>query len=92
MQMYRGKSLKALTYDVSEGFAAINPIFLKAMDPESLRDFYKELSKTQMQIRASKFPTHDIPAIRTRNLRLQRLYSATIVVRNFARERKIQLV
>lgn len=91
MPNIRGKSLKALTYDVAEGFVTVNPIFLKSFEPESLRDFYKEISKAQIEVRGAKFPTNDIPAIRNRNLKLQRLYSASMIIRNYARERRISL-
>jgi hypothetical protein len=91
MPSVRGKSLKAVVRDVAEGYTAVNPIFLKSFDGESLRVFYGEMSKVQVEIRAEKFPAHDIVAIRSRNLRLQRLYSAVMIVRNYARERRIVL-
>jgi hypothetical protein len=49
------------------------------------------LTKVQIEIRAEKFPQGDVQAIRWRNTRLQRLNSASIILRNFARERKIIL-
>lgn len=88
----RGKSLKALIRDVAEGYVAVNPLFLKSFEPEILRDFYHEISKVQIDIRTEKFPTRDIIAIRGRNVKLQRLYSAVMIIRNFARERRIALV
>lgn len=91
MSNIRGKSLKALTQDVAEGYMAVNPILLKLFEPEHLRNFYKELSKTQNDIRGEKFPTNDLAAIRARNLKLQRLYAASMIVRNFAKERRIML-
>lgn len=91
MANIRGKSLKAVVRDVAEGYATVNPIFLKSFDAETLRAFYGEISKVQIEIRAEKFPTHDVAAIRSRNLRLQRLYSAVMIIRNFARERRMLL-
>jgi hypothetical protein len=91
MPNIRGKSLKAVVRDVAEGYTAVNPIFLKSFDGETLRVFYGEMSKVQIEIRAEKFPAHDIAAIRSRNLRLQRLYSAVMIIRNYARERRIVL-
>ncbi|MBA4374399.1 MAG: hypothetical protein C0402_16225 [Thermodesulfovibrio sp.] len=88
----RGKSIKALIRDVAEGYVAVNPLFLKSFEPELLRDFYHEISKIQIDIRSEKFPTRDILAIRNRNVRLQRLYSAVMIIRNFARERRIALL
>lgn len=88
----RGKSNKALTMDVAEGYVAVNPIFLKPFDAETLKEFYHEIDKTQKFLRSEKFPANDIQAIRLRNLKLQRLYLATVIIRTFARERRIPLI
>ncbi len=91
MPNVRGKSLKAIIQDVADGYVIVNPLFLKSFDGETLRDFYKEIARVQIEIRSEKFPTGDIMAIRGRNLKLQRLYSAAMIIRNFARERRISL-
>ena len=91
MPNVRGKSLKATIRDVAEGYVVVNPLFLKSFDHETLRDFYIEISKVQIEIRAERFPTHDVLAIRSRNLRLQRLFAATMVIRNYAKERRVPL-
>ena len=88
----RGKSLKAVTYDIADGYTTVNPLFLKPIDIESLTGLYHEIMKTQIMVRGEKFPTSDTVAIRTRNVRLQRLHSALMIIRNFARERRIILV
>ncbi len=90
--MIRGKNLKATATDIAEGFTIVNPIFLKPLDGEILKELYKELNKRQGEIRSEKFPAHDQHAIRRRNLRLQRLYSAAMVVRNYAKLKKIILI
>lgn len=92
MPAIRGKSLKAIAYDIAEGYVVVNPIFLKPLDDDSLKGLYHELMKTQTEIRGEKFPYSDPQAIRRRNTRLQRLYSASMVVKNFARERRIILI
>jgi len=92
MPNVRGKSLKALTLDIAEGYTTVNPIFLKLFEPEQLKEIYKEIAKTQNDIRGERFPTNDLTAIRMRNLRLQRLYSTSMIIRNFAKERRIALV
>jgi len=91
MPNVRGKSLKAIIRDVADGYVVVNPLYLKPFDHETLRDFYKEISKIQNEVRAEKFPTSDINAIRSRNLKLQRLYAALMIIRNYARERRISL-
>jgi hypothetical protein len=92
MKNVRGKSNKALTIDVADGYVSVNPLFLKPFDHESLQEFYHEIDRTQKDLRAEKFPTNDVQAIRLRNLKLQRLYSASMIIRNFARERRMLLV
>lgn len=88
----RGKSLKAVAYDIAEGYITVNPLFLKPLDLDSLTGLYHEIMKTQVAIRGEKFVVSDTQAIRWRNVRLQRLYSALMVIKNFARERRIILV
>ena len=92
MPTIRGRSLKAITYDIAEGYIAVNPIFLKSLDEDSLKEIYHEIMTTQKEIRNEKFPHSDPQAIRWRNTRLQRLYSALMILKNFARERRIILV
>ncbi len=92
MPTIRGKSLKAIAYDISEGYVVVNPLFLKPLDGESLKGLYYEMMKAQIEIRGEKFPHGDSQAIRWRNTRLQRLYSASMILKNFARERRIILI
>ena len=92
MPTIRGKSLKAITYDIAEGYIVVNPIFLKPLEDDSLKGLYHELMKTQTEIRADKFPHGDTQAIRWRNTKLQRLFSASMIIKNFARERRIILI
>lgn len=90
--MIRGKNLKATAYDIAEGFAIVNPLFLKPLDNETVTALYRELIKVQTEIRSEKFPQSDNNAIRMRNVKLQRLNSSAMVVRNYAKGRKIILV
>ena len=92
MPTIRGKSIKAIAFDIADGYLAANPIFLKSLDDESLKGLYNEIMKGQSEIRAEKFPHNDTQSIRSRNMRLQRLHQALIIIKNFARERKIIIV
>jgi hypothetical protein len=92
MPNVRGKSLKAITQDIAEGYTAVNPIFLKVFEPEQLKEIYREISKTQNDIRGERFPVNDLTAIRIRNLKLQRLHAAAMIVRTFAKERRISII
>lgn len=92
MPTIRGKSLKATAFDIADGYVVVNPIFLKAVEQDSLKGLYQEIAKAQIDIRGEKFPHGDTQAIRFRNVRLQRLNSALMILKNYARERKILLV
>ena len=92
MPTIRGKSIKAVSFDIADGYLVVNPIFLKSLDDESLKGLYNEIMKGQSEIRAEKFPHNDTQSIRSRNMRLQRLHQALIIIKNFARERKIIIV
>ncbi len=85
------RSLKAVASDIAEGFIAVNPIFLKPFNETTLKALYAALERKQTEIRTEPFPYNNPLLIRKRNVRLQRLYSATVVIRNFARERKFAL-
>lgn len=86
----RGKSLTAIAKDIAEGYVIVNPLFLKPLDAESLKSLYSQITKVQSGIRGEKFPFNDIDNIRRRNMRLQRLHSALMVIRNFVKEKRIK--
>ena len=92
MPTIRGKSMKAITFDIAEGYVVVNPLFLKPLDNESLKGLFHEIIKTQNVIRGEKFPHSDAKAIRWRNTRLTRLHAASMIIKNFARERRIIIV
>lgn len=87
----RGKSIQAVVRDIADGYITVNPIFLKSFNEEMLKNISARIRKIQTEVRSSPFPAKDIPAIRTRNMRLQRLHSAVIVINNFAKERHIKM-
>lgn len=87
MTTLRGKSLVAISKDIADGYVAINPLFLKPLDRESLEKLYREIVRFQIEIRGEKFPYGDAYAIRQRNIKLQRLHNSLIIIKNFAKER-----
>lgn len=86
------RNYKAIAADVVGGFVAINPIFLKSFDANALKALYTTMERMQREIRTEPFPYHDAALIRDRNLRLQRLFTAITVIKNFAREKKFPLL
>ncbi len=90
--MIRGKSVRSIVWDISEGYVTVNPLFLKPLDSDVIKQLYKEIQRAQNEIRGEKFPHNDIQAIRQRNMRLQRLNSALMIIRNYLKQRKIIIV
>jgi len=86
-----GIGLKAFANEVADGFKFINPLVLKSFEIETYKDIYKYLTKIQREIRSEPFPTNNIPKIRRRNIRLQRLNNAMIVLQHSAKIKKVLL-
>jgi hypothetical protein len=89
--MATGRNVKAIAADIAEGYVVVNPIFLKPFDNESLKKLYESMLRKQNEIRIQPFPYGDVELIRKRNMRLQRVYAAIILIRNYAREKRIIL-
>ena len=86
-----GKSMKAVANDVSEGYMTINPLVLKKFDRDTIKDLFEHLNKAMASARNLAAPFNDVPALRQKNMKLQRLHNAIIILRNVARERRIPL-
>lgn len=88
---FRGKSMKAITSDVAEGYVTVNPLFVKKFDKDMIKGLYESITKGMTSVRNEKVVYSDTAALRTRNMKLQRMHSALIVLRNIAREKRIPL-
>jgi len=88
---FRGKSMKAVASDVAEGYVSVNPLFLKKFDKDMIKELYETLSKSLTGLRNEKIDLSDQAMVRTRNMKLQRIHNAIIIVRNSAREKRIPL-
>ncbi|HDH51553.1 MAG TPA: hypothetical protein ENH31_08745 [Nitrospirae bacterium] len=86
----RGKSLTATARDIADGYTIVNPLFLKPLDAVSLKGLYQQVMKVQTEIRGEKFPFNDVGRIRSRNMKLQRLHTTLMIIKNFARERRMK--
>lgn len=88
---FKGKSMKAVAVDIAEGYISINPLFLKKFDKDMVKDLYENLNKAMTGTRNEKIDLANQSAIRIRNMKLQRLHNALIIIRNIAREKRIPL-
>jgi hypothetical protein len=88
---FTGKSMKAVAVDVAEGYISVNPLLIKKFDQETVKALYENLNKALTATRNEKIVLTDQAALRMRNMKLQRLHNAMIVLRNIAREKRIAL-
>ena len=88
---FRGKSMRVVAVDVAEGFISVNPLFLKKFDKDMIKELYDHLNKALTGTRNDKIDFADQAALRVRNMKLQRLHNAMIIIRNIAREKRIPL-
>jgi len=85
------RNFKAIASDISEGFIALNPIYLKSFDEDMLKSLYNVIERQLTGTISEPFPYNNAFLIRKRNLRLQRLYSALIIIKNFASEKRYRV-
>lgn len=90
--MIRGKNVKMTVLDIAEGYTTVNPILLKPLDVDTLKELYHMVQKVQSEIRTEKFPSHEPQVLRMRNMKLQRLNLASTVIKAFAKLKRIILV
>jgi hypothetical protein len=88
---FRGKSMRSVATDVAEGYVSVNPLFLKKFDKDMVKELYDNLNKSLTSTRNEKLDLTDQSALRIRNMKLQRLHNAMIILRNTAREKRIPL-
>ncbi len=88
---FKGKSMKAVAFDVAEGYISVNPLFLKKFDKEMIKALFDNLNKALTATRNEKVLLSDQTALRMKNMKLQRLHNAMIILRNTAREKRIPL-
>jgi len=86
-----GKSMKSVANDVGDGYMTINPLVLKKFEPDMIKDLFEHLNKAMTAARNIAVPLNDVLAMRHKNMRLQRLHNALIILRNHAREKRILL-
>jgi len=86
-----GKSMKAVANDVGEGYMTINPLVLKKFDKDMIKELFEHLNKAMNSARNLAVPLNDMTALRQKNMKLQRLHNALIILRNTAREKRIPL-
>jgi hypothetical protein len=87
--MAERRNYKSLANDICDGMVSVNPIFLKHFQPDEFVQLFKALDRKLAETRSEPFPYGQADPIRRRNIKIQRLHSSMMIIRNHAREKKI---
>ncbi len=90
-QQIKGKGILAVVNDIADGFLYLNAVVLKKYDVETYKTLYHSLKKIQKTIRAEAFPSNDTLRIRKRNIRLQRLHTAVMILEHAAKIKRMSI-
>jgi hypothetical protein len=77
--------------DISKGFAQVTAATIKQYTPAELKAIMVNIGIVQRDIRGEQIPLEDIMALKDRNMRLQRLNQAQLIISNYAKQRRIVL-
>lgn len=67
----------------------VNPLYLKPFDESSLKTLHDTFDRFLVEIKKQPFPYNKPEAIRERNMRLQRVFTAMSIIKNYARDKKL---
>jgi hypothetical protein len=75
--------------DIAEGFAAVTERSFRTLTRADLDQLAFEIERCLRDIRGDQPPLDDIQAIQSRNRRIQRLNTASVVMRSYRMKNKI---
>ncbi|PNU19825.1 hypothetical protein C2E25_10350 [Geothermobacter hydrogeniphilus] len=84
-------SPKKLAQDIAGGFTSLSQSGLKQYTPADLKTILTHLAIVTRELRAEQIPLEDVPAVKAKNMKLSRLNQAAMVVRAYAKKRRIPL-
>jgi hypothetical protein len=82
---------KEFARDVSTGFFVFNKNTVRRFSPSELKLLHQSMELVARDIRGEQIPLEDIRAIQARSVKLQRLTSAILFIRNWARRHRIPM-
>jgi len=86
-----GLNFKVMAKDISEGYRLLNPHILKGFTPNDYKTLHHELTRVEQKQRSEQIPLGDIDALKTRNMKLQRISNALFMIRAGCKKQRIVL-
>lgn len=84
-------SPKKMAQDVADGFVMLSPPMLRSYTPADFKVILANLALVTRELRQEQIPLENVPALKSRNMKLSRLHQAEIVVRSYCKKRRIPL-
>ncbi len=82
---------KKMAQDIAEGYQMITPPMLKQYVPADFKIIMNSLAVVGRELRGEQIPLEDVMALKMRNMKLSRVHQAEMVIRAFAKKRRIPL-
>lgn len=82
---------KSLATDIADGFLTLSPTALKRYAPGDIKIIHSNLNLVLREVRGEVIPIEDVAAIKKKNLRVQRINQALLMLSNYCRQQKIPL-
>jgi hypothetical protein len=77
--------------EIGDGFRSLTPATLKRYTPADLKVINTNLQQVLREVRGDVPPPDDAEATRKKNLRMQRLNQAILMLTNYCRQQRISL-
>jgi hypothetical protein len=86
---FPGGSAWAMARDIAEGHAAVTERSFRTLTRADFDQLAFEIERHLRELRGEQTPLDDVQAIQHRNRRIQRLNTATVVMRSYRMKNKI---
>ncbi len=80
---------KKMAQDVAQGFMSLSPPMLKPYTAADLKTILMNLALVARELRQEQIPQDDVMAAKARNMKLSRLNQAEVVIRAYAKKKRI---
>jgi hypothetical protein len=82
---------KSLAMDIADGFVSLSPSTLRRYTPSDLKIIHSNLNLVLREVRGEVIPPEDLMGIKKKNLRIQRINQALLMLSNYCRTQKVPL-
>lgn len=82
---------KSLAIDIADGFTTLSPTALRRYTAADIKIVHSNLNLVLREVRGEVIPVEDQAGIKKKNLRVQRINQALLMLSNYCRQQRIIL-